>query len=211
MVYSTTQLEAFTLDGANLVELIGEVNAVLRRQDGSVVVIDLRRMAGHQPCPGDIRDVTRWERALRGLERSQGAAVALLGRQVEGVALEIALACDFRIAQPDSQFRWRDDDGVWPSMLVYRMVQLLGLAPARRMLLLDRSWDARAAGARGLVDIVAEDPMAAAEELGHALGDIPDLQVVRQLLHEATTTSCGDALGAHLAACDRQLRLRAAS
>jgi isomerase DpgB len=64
------------------------------------------------------------------------------------------------------------------------------------------------AHALGLVDEVSDDvaaaQVAAVERLRVISGR--ELAIRRQLLLEATSTSYEEALGAHLAACDRQLR-----
>ena len=60
----------------------------------------------------------------------------------------------------------------------------------------------------GLVDLIADDPETEVETLRAAMAKMDDLRVVRQLVAEATHSSYDDALGAHLAACERYLRRR---
>jgi isomerase DpgB len=59
-----------------------------------------------------------------------------------------------------------------------------------------------------LVDEIVADPEEAARAAIIMLGRIAgtDLAIRRQLLAEALSVSYEDALGAHLAACDRELR-----
>lgn len=182
---------------ATFVGDLGEVTAVL----------DLRATQVRQGSAA-IGEVTRWERGLRALERSPATSIALLGPLTQGPALELALACDLRVAEPGSRVQARDEAGVWPGTALYRLVHLLGLGAARRLLLVDGTWDAERSLAAGLVDRVAGDPWAALEELAAGVGEVADLRVVRQLIGEAPSTSYDEALGAHLAACDRFLRRR---
>lgn len=192
----------------DLAGLTRTIDAFLARQGERLAVLDLRRLAPHTVESGEIREVTRWERALRGIERSPAATVALLGRDVAGLALEVALACDFRIAQPGGLLSWTGEHGVWPSTALNRLVRLLGLGGARRFLLLDQAWSAETALVNALVDAVARDQFAAAADLRAKLDAVGDFRVVRQLLEEAATADYDEALGAHLAACDRSLRRR---
>ncbi|MGW3730079.1 enoyl-CoA-hydratase DpgB, partial [Streptomyces sp. NPDC000851] len=62
--------------------------------------------------------------------------------------------------------------------------------------------------ALGIADEIAEDPAAALADAADLTGGLSGQEVAirRQLLFDATTTSFEDALGAHLAACDRVLR-----
>ncbi len=168
-------------------------------------LLDLRDMTATQGSVA-IGEVTRWERGLRALERSPAASIALLGALSQGLALELALTCDLRVAYPESRIRVRDAAGVWPGTGLYRLVRLLGLGPARRLLLVDGTWDAEQALAAGLVDRVTNDPGQAIDELVAGVRGVAELWVVRQLIGEAPSVTYDEALGAHLAACDRFVR-----
>jgi enoyl-CoA hydratase/carnithine racemase len=60
----------------------------------------------------------------------------------------------------------------------------------------------------GLLNEIADDPVAAAKSAAAVLGALPprDHAIRRQLLKEATSNSYEDALAAHLAACAREQR-----
>ena len=66
----------------------------------------------------------------------------------------------------------------------------------------------RAALVSGLVDVITDNPEAELETLRAGLARLDDLRVVRQLIAEAAHTSYDEAVGAHLAACERYLRRR---
>jgi isomerase DpgB len=93
-------------------------------------------------------------------------------------------------------------------MGLYRLANQAGAAAVRRAVLLGVPLTATEALGLGLIDEVAADPAAAAAAARTLLGASPasDLAIRRRLLLDATTTSYEDALGRHLAACDRQLR-----
>ena len=174
-----------------------------------MAVIDLREAGPEHLSPGDgISDVNGWERALHLIERSSAATVALFGRRVGGSALEVGLACDFRIADPGSQVIWHNVGAVWPSTALFRLVQLIGPAQTIRLTLLGEPVHADAALVSGLVDVITDNPEAEVETLRTAVAGLDDLRVVRQLIAEAAHTSYDEAVGAHLAACERYLRRR---
>lgn len=197
----------FTLPAGDLATRTRALSEFIRSQSNGLVVIDLREAGPERLSPGDgITDVSGWERALRLIERSPATTAALLGQRVGGCALEVGLACDFRIADPGSQVIWHNNGAVWPSTALYRLVHLIGAAQTIRLTLLDEPLNARAALVAGLVDVITDDPKAEIETLRAALTKLDDLRIVRQLLAEAAHTSYDEALGAHLAACERYLR-----
>ncbi|MEO3845525.1 MULTISPECIES: enoyl-CoA-hydratase DpgB [unclassified Streptomyces] len=170
------------------------------------------------PGPGwtrgvDVQLVSKWERALRRLERLPAATVAVARGDCGGTALDAFLAADIRVATPGTRLLVaRDGEATWPGMAGYRLVQLAGAAGVRRAVLFGLPIDATEAQALGLVDDLAADPasgVAAAAGMASGLSG-KEVAIRRQLLFDATTTSFEDALGRHLAACDRSLRADAA-
>lgn len=182
------------------------------RQGPSVIVLWLTGdAAADRGWPGDvdIKTVNRWERAVRRLEHSDAVVLAVAEGSCAGPALDLLLAADYRIATVGFDLMLPVNDGhFWPGMAIYRLVGQLGGARARQLVL----WGDHVAGSRardiGLVDELvanAEDAVEAATVLlGRAAGS--DLAVRRQLLREAGSASPEEALGTHLAACDRELR-----
>jgi isomerase DpgB len=201
-------------------ELIAELNRVCERVEDApkdvIVVVHLRgdveAPAAAEPWPHEvsINAVNQWERALRRLERLPGATLAVIDGTCTGLAFEALLACDFRIAAKDARLRLpRTVEGTWPGMTLYRLANQLGVAPVRKLALFGIEIDATEAARIGLVDEVGEDltgqVRGALEVLGGGRGK--ELAIRRRLLLDATTMSFEDALGSHLAACDRALRL----
>jgi isomerase DpgB len=198
-----------TLPAGDLAGRTRALSDFIRSLGGGLAVIDLREAGAEHLSPGDgINDVNGWERALHLIERSSAPSVALFGPQVGGSALEVGLACDFRIAGPDSQVIWRNDGAVWPSTALFRLVQLIGAGQTIRLTLLGEPVHAGAALVSGLVDVITGNPDAAVATLRAAVDELDDLRIVRRLIAEAVHTSYDEALGAHLAACERYLRRR---
>ncbi|MYZ14396.1 MULTISPECIES: enoyl-CoA-hydratase DpgB [unclassified Streptomyces] len=161
----------------------------------------------------DVMLVTKWERALRRLERLPVATVAVAHGDCGGTALETFLAADVRVATPDTRLLLpRDATATWPGMAGYRLVRLAGVARTRGALLFGRPVQAAEALALGVVDELTDDPAAAVAAAAALVGDLSgkEIAIRRQLMFDAATTGFEDALGAHLAACDRALRQGAA-
>ncbi|MFI2612169.1 enoyl-CoA-hydratase DpgB [Kitasatospora sp. NPDC018619] len=171
-----------------------------------------------QAWPGEvgIHLVNKWERALRRLERAPAAVVAVVAGECAGPALDLLLAADHRIATADTRLSPAVTDGrLWPGMAVHRLVQQLGVARARRLVLFGAEVGAAEGAELGLFDRVVEDRAAVGavvEDVAARLGGLVggELAIRRRLLLDATTTSFEESLGAHLAACDRTLRSRSA-
>ena len=211
------------LDGGKpLAELTATVNSVCDDSDsrGRQSVVVLRLTASdleRREWPGDVRiqDVNRWERAIRRLERLPTVNIAVAQGICGGLALDLLLATDFRIGAPDLRLMLPVNDGhLWPGMSIYRLVQHLGIAKARQIVLWDTDITLEKATQLGLIDQVSDDLTEAAHTAAVLTGRVsgPELTIRRQLLLEATSVEYEEALGTHLAACDRELRrLRAGS
>ncbi|QFG21434.1 enoyl-CoA-hydratase DpgB [Actinomadura sp. WMMB 499] len=167
-------------------------------------------------APGPSRDglttslVTKWERTLRRLERLPAVTVAVAAGNVGGPALDALLVADVRIAEPDARLvAGTAGAATWPGMALFRMAHQSGAAAVRRTVLFGAPVGAAEAVAAGLVDEMTADPDAAVAEAAARFGGFagPELAIRRQLMFDAVTTGFEDALGAHLAACDRALRL----
>jgi len=157
----------------------------------------------------DVVLVTKWERALRRLERLPMVSVGIANGDCGGVALDAFLATDVRVATPCTRLVIpRDGTATWPGMATFRLVQQAGAARTRRAVLFGRPIDMAEAQALGIVDEVADDPAAELTAVAQLVGDLSGREVAvrRQLLLDATTTCFEDALGTHLGACDRALR-----
>jgi isomerase DpgB len=199
----------FTLPAGDIAGRTGALSEFIRSQHDGVAVIDLREADSAHVTPDDnITEVNAWERALHLIERSSAATVAVFGRRIAGSALEVGLACDFRIAEPASQVIWHNDGAIWPSTALFRLVRLIGSARTIRLTVLGQPVPADAANDSGLVDVVTDDPVAEVATLGAAVGRLGNFRIVRRLIAEAAHSSYDEALGAHLAACERYLRRR---
>jgi isomerase DpgB len=158
--------------------------------------------------------VSKWERALRRLERVPAVTIAVVEQDCGGSALDALLATDYRIMPAWAKLIVPVVAGAtWPGMALFRLArQAAGTAPARRAVLFGTPLGAGVAQAIGIIDEVADNGTIAIEKAMEVTAAAPgaELAIRRQLMQEALTTSYEDALGVHLAACDRALRRLAA-
>lgn len=153
--------------------------------------------------------VSKWERALRRLERLRATSIAVAVDDCGGVALDALLATDYRIAVTSSRLLVTVEGGAtWPGMALYRLASQAGAAAIRGAVLFGAPIGAAEALHLHLVDKVTDDPDGALADSPAMTGPLsgPELSIRRQLMLDAATASFEDALGAHLAACDRALR-----
>jgi isomerase DpgB len=196
---------------------VAELGAVCdAAEDGQAhafVIVSVRGVPG----PGWADDlpmalVSKWERGLRRLERIPAVTIAVADGDCGGPALDALLVSDYRIMPAGAKLIVPVVAGAtWPGMALYRLArQAAGGASARKAVLFGTAIEAAAAQAIGIIDDVTGDVTAAIEKaMGVAAAARPtELAVRRQLMQEALTTSYEEALGVHLAACDRTLRGR---
>jgi isomerase DpgB len=165
--------------------------------------------AGQWPGPVDVYQVGKWEGALRRLERLDAFTVAVLDGHCTQGAFEVLLAVDHRLAMRTASVAVAGGAaGMWPGVVLHRMVHQLGLRRARRLALLPEKLDAAALLELTVVDGLTDDVDAAIKAIAARSAGVPgsEIAVCRQLLFDALTIDYDEALGAHLAACDRRLR-----
>jgi len=158
--------------------------------------------------------VSKWERGLRRLECLPAVTIAVADGDCGGMALDALLVADYRIMPAGTRLVMPVVAGTtWPGMALYRLArQTAGAAPARMAMLFGTPIEAAEARAMGVIDDVAGNAALALEKAIEVTGEVPgaELAIRRQLFLEAMATTYEEALGAHLAACDRTLRLAAA-
>jgi isomerase DpgB len=154
--------------------------------------------------------VTKWEKALRRLECLPALTFAVAEGPCGGTALDALLVADHRIATRSFRLMMPlVDGGTWPGMMLYRLSRQGGRTAAiRRAVLFGVPIEASDALALQLVDELTDDAQEslAAAIASHARAVGPESAIRRRLLLEAPTVGFDEALGAHLAACDRTLR-----
>jgi enoyl-CoA hydratase/carnithine racemase len=115
--------------------------------------IDLTALA-----EGAIRDrfFRDWEVAMRRLESIEPTVVAAIHGHCIGGGLQLALACDLRIAREDAVFGVTAvKEGIVPGMGMWRIARHAGLGRAKQLALAADVVDAATAHAWGLVDYLA--------------------------------------------------------
>jgi isomerase DpgB len=157
-----------------------------------------------------VKLVNRWEQVLRRLERLPATTIAVADGDCGGPALDALLATDHRMATASVRLILPVQAGlVWPGMALYRLArQAPNAAAVRHAVLFGGVISVRDALLMHLVHEVTDDPATAltAAVTRASVVSGTELAVRRQLAHDAQTVGFEEALGVHLAACDRALR-----
>jgi isomerase DpgB len=160
-----------------------------------------------------VKLVNRWEQTLRRLERVPATTVAAVFGDCGGPALDALLATDYRVADGTAELVLPMRDGlVWPGMALYRLArQAPHAAAVRRAALFGSAIGVEDALALHLVHEISDDVDAAVAAAVARVAGIAgtELAIRRQLAFDAPTVGFEEALGTHLAAVDRALRITA--
>lgn len=101
----------------------------------------------------------RWERALRTFERMEKIVIAGIKEYCLGGGLQLALACDVRVAADNATLGLPAiKEGLIPGLGTYRLAHYIGLGRAKRLILSGENANAQEAYAMGLVDYVVPLP-----------------------------------------------------
>lgn len=128
--------------------------------------IDLKELSAGEI---DMSYHERWEAALRAFETMDKVVISAINGYCLGGGLQLALACDVRIAAESARLGLPAvKEGLIPGLGVWRLPRFVGLGRARELILSGRMVDARAAQAMGLVDEVVADADLPARARGSA-------------------------------------------
>jgi enoyl-CoA hydratase/carnithine racemase len=117
--------------------------------------IDLTVLAAGETSMSFFRN---WEAALRKLETMEPVVVAAVQSHCIGGGLQVALACDLRIARADARFGITAvKEGIIPGIGMWRVARYAGLGRAKRLALAADVIDAQTAQEWGLVDWVVDE------------------------------------------------------
>ena len=165
--------------------------------------IDLGEMA-HKGTP-DVHGFSRWERCLHTLEKLHKVTIAAIEGRCLGGGLQLALACDVRLATSTATLGLDElKRGFLPGLATWRLARQIGLGQARYLMLSSKVLGAPEARSLGLVEAVCEpgELETTLHELitsmlpvhGHAVA------LARRLLLESASKSYESFLGDFLAA-----------
>lgn len=117
--------------------------------------VDLRALSGGELGIDWFRS---FDQAMRRLEQLNALTVAKIRGYAIGGGLQVALACDLRVAAPNARLGLPAVmEALIPGMGTYRLPRFIGLGRARRMVLTGELIDAEESLRIGLVDWVVPD------------------------------------------------------
>ncbi|HEX9204570.1 MAG TPA: enoyl-CoA hydratase/isomerase family protein [Candidatus Deferrimicrobiaceae bacterium] len=129
-----------------------DVRLVLIRGAGRAFCtgIDLKQLSGGET---PVAYYESWDRALRVLEHAEKVLICAMHGYALGGGLQLALACDIRIATGDCQMGLPAiREGIAPGLGTLRLPRFIGLGRAKRMALSGENVDGRRALEIGMVD-----------------------------------------------------------
>jgi len=154
--------EVLNAGNARFAAEIGEVTAAIARRDEVRVVVmtgagrafqtgvDLKALAAGELT---LADLVRWEDAMTAIERMDKLFIAAINGHCVGGGLQLALVCDYRLAIEDALLSLPAvKECLIPSMALYRLPRLIGLARAKELILLGEPIAAREGERIGLVN-----------------------------------------------------------
>jgi isomerase DpgB len=201
--------------------LVNEIKQVLDDLDdgrrGSIVLMYMHgspEASSNQGWPGNEREidvhlVSQWEQSLRRLERLPAITIGAVEGMCGGVALEVLLVTDYRLASKNFSIQIQGPlGGMWPGMAIHRLANQFGVAKARKLILFGGELSASQLHELGLADEVANEVEVRISSFIDSLKENIDagMAIRRTLLLEAISTPFEDALGSHLAGCDQLIR-----
>jgi enoyl-CoA hydratase len=129
--------------------------------------IDLRALAAGETAPHFFRD---WECAIRKLETMPALVLAAIHSHCIGGGLQLALACDIRLARDDARFGITAvKEGIIPGMGTWRIARHAGTGRAKQLALIADVIDADTALQWGLVNEIV-----GAERFEQRIGELTD-------------------------------------
>ncbi|HEX9370991.1 MAG TPA: enoyl-CoA hydratase/isomerase family protein, partial [Roseiflexaceae bacterium] len=160
----TTRFNAFGNQGT--IDLNIAADALARDDTARIVIItgegrafstgiDLKELSAGEI---DMSYHHRWEGGLRKFEAMNKVVIGAINGYCLGGGLQLALACDIRIAVESAQLGLPAvKEGLIPGMGVWRLPRFVGLGRAKQLILSGQLLGARAAQAIGMVDEVVAD------------------------------------------------------
>jgi enoyl-CoA hydratase len=168
------------------------------------------------PPPPDLEHCRRWEKLVVRFDRLACISVAVIDGPCVRFWMQLALACDHRVATARSTFQVLElKEGYLPGMNIFRLAKYVGIGVARRLVFTGELLTADRGASLGIVDEVC-----AAEAQGDAVATFIGrlapvhptvVQLARRLLSESFATAFEQFVGQYLASQHRCLSLRSAA
>ena len=184
-----TELVAALADGAEAAAADPDVSLVVVRGEGRAFCSGIDRTALAAGAIGEAF-YRHWVRALNHLEDMPKVTAAVLHGYSIGGGLQLALACDLRIATEDAVLGLgATRHGIIPDGSVLRLARVVGLGRAKELTLLNDDLTAADARAMGLVNWVCpagEQARALETLIAKVRGASPTANAhAKRLLHES--------------------------
>lgn len=158
-----------------------------------------------------VDEFREWEKVFQQLNRLPIVTVALIDGVCSGVNLQLAMTCDFRIAEADSILQATEvKQGYLPGMIILQLAKFVGLGIAKRILFMGLPYKVEDAFKVGLIDkiIFPDEKEASIEWFINSLLPVQPIavQMARRLLEESFAHSYDETIGHFIAAQHKCIR-----
>lgn len=201
-------------------ELAGALRTV---EDDSRIKYVLFRGAPEHFCRGldvanfssgkiTVSEFGKWEQVLNSVEKLNKVTIAVIEGECFGAGIQLALACDVRIAAINARFMHNEiKQGILPGNAVFQIGKFCGLGKMMELVQTGKQYTAREAKLWGIVQGCYDSGSLDSEIkniiTNYEQNDLHLHQLVRRLSKEAFEMGYEDFLGCCLAAQHRALTL----
>jgi len=155
----------------------------------------------------------KWEKCIGRFEKLKNVKVVTCPSGLTPLALELLMVADYRIVGTKIKLQLASTQlGIIPTTTLYRASKLFGIQLTKKLFLFGQTVEAHEGLSFGLFDEVSANTEDSAELMINSLTPeiLENFSVRRRLISDSQTLSFNDALGSHLAACDRLFALNPA-
>ncbi|KJY86265.1 hypothetical protein CWB89_10940 [Pseudoalteromonas piscicida] len=195
--------------------LLEQFNQALNKvEDAACNTCLLIKLTGNVPKHSAQTQLTstdmtsRWEKVVRRVERCQALTLFIAEGPVGGVMMNLLLACDYKVAQPDLTFNVFNGPMPICDMTIFRLAHSLTTKDVNNLVLFGNAVGSQQALELGLLDAVVTDTQDYVRAFMAKLNPsvISDIHIRRRLIKDPRSESYEDSLGVFLAASDRAFR-----
>ncbi|MDK1288839.1 enoyl-CoA hydratase-related protein [Pseudoalteromonas umbrosa] len=167
-----------------------------------------------QWLPAQIEEMStlypKWEKCIGRLEKLKNVKIVSCPNKVSQFALELLFVADYRVASNQAGLNLAAAQfDIIPTTFIYRAAHLLGDQQAKKLFLFGQSITANEGVNIGLYDELSDSAAEVVERVVNTLTPtlLNQFSIRRRLIADSHNQSIGEALGSHLAACDRLFAL----
>lgn len=196
-----------------LIELLHRIEGITDCK--SIVIRNISRRSGRTEMlnplvkvPVDIDVFREWEKVIRFFEKIGKVTMAVIEGECFGAGMQLALACDIRIAANDARFAHDEVKmGILPGVTILQLGKFCGLGRMLELVQTGREYTAKEAAEWGVICEICDpldiDAMIMKALQNYSVSDLNIHKLIRRLAKESFEMSYEEFIGCFLAAQHR--------